>query len=116
LLKELIESDFDEAQNRFYEPQHIRLYGAAFISLLMRIADLAMEESFVGSNLNQKETFRNDLLVLVRFLFKTVKLSSLIHNGFTNRHLKFVLVHFAKSPIIPMVYICNSLRRIYFSR
>jgi hypothetical protein len=75
------------------------------MGLLMPMADLAMEESFAGSSASKETPFRDDLLVLVRFLFKTVKLSSLVQYGFTHRHMQFVLVHFAKSSSssIPMV-------------
>ncbi len=69
-----------------------------------QISEFAIDESFFTESEDQSELQEN-LLTLVYFILKTIRLRTLFQIGFKPCHLQFIIVNFAKSLLLPKVNI-----------
>jgi hypothetical protein len=110
-LKRLVDIDFDEELNEFRNKSVINLYGSIFAQLKEHIIDVALEETFLIDDEEsdedveamEKAQTQAKSMSLLRYMFKTVSLTSLFKMGFKHRHLQFIIINFIGSPVLPKV-------------
>jgi hypothetical protein len=116
--------DFEEDCNCFRKQGVASLYGSVFCELGEHLVDIVLEETLVLDSDDEEECdygeddddkddvkiltkskIQTNSMSLVRYLFKTVSLTSLYKMGFKYRHLQVLVVNFINARAFPKVYL-----------
>lgn len=102
LLQKIFDSEYDSQKCMFLEGSSVSYYGSVLIKIMPQISEFAIDESFFTESEDQSELQEN-LLTLVYFILKTIRLRTLFQIGFKPCHLQFIIVNFAKSLLLPKI-------------
>jgi hypothetical protein len=87
------------------------MYGDVFCQLREQLVDIALEETFLidddegddDAEAASKAHVQAKSMTLLRYMFKTVSLKTILTMGFKHRHLQFIIINFISSPVLPKV-------------
>lgn len=60
MLKRLIDRDYDESSNSFYDPQVVPVYGSMLVKIINSLTDIAIEQSFFSNIEDPKKDNKSD--------------------------------------------------------
>jgi hypothetical protein len=99
----LIDSEFDQFKNEFRNESNIEIYGTFISKIVNILVDWTIYESF---NINEKTKLcksATNLLALINYMFKTIKLKYLIRLGLKETHIQFLILNYADSLSISLI-------------
>lgn len=94
--------DIDFEDQDYIDKFDTNLYGQGFLKIMNVLSDIAIEESLYADD-EEKSRDQDNFLSLLEYLFRTVQMRTLIKAGFKQKHLQFLIIHFANSNHIPKV-------------
>ena len=120
VINKLADMDYTEEAFDFTNATDKQIYGRTFVQIIPKLGDVVIDESFYCDENDDSadiSDFQDHLLSLIRYIFKTVSVRSLVKLGLKQKHFQFIIVNFCRSEYLPQVnksYEQDNFIYIYF--
>ncbi len=99
----MIDSEFDVFKNEFKDESNIEIYGNFISKIVNILVDWSINESFHVDDKMKSCISAKNLIALINYMFKSIKLRYLIKLGLKQTHIQFLIVNFTKFPSLALI-------------